>query len=147
MDRRAEVELERLTARRALDLNRLTRAAETARQSAVVELQDEIRAAALVRRDGARDVEAAVLIRRREQAARRREPHLRDAALAFVLQAVAVRIVENLADDVRAIERRIRNDTHRRRRLAGERVARQRAHGLRAVHELALADAGADGQQ
>ena len=123
------------------------RRAVAARQRAVVELQHEVRASALVRRDRARDVEAAELVRRREQAARRREPHLRYAALAFVLQAVAVRVVEDLADDVRAVERGIRNDAHRGRRFARQRAARERAHRLRAVHELAFADAGADGQQ
>ena len=88
---------------------------------AVVELQHEIGAAALVRRDRAGDVEAAELVRRREQAARRREPHARQAALAVVLQAVAVLVVEDLADDVRAVERGIRDDAHRRRRLARQR--------------------------
>ena len=97
--------------------NGLRRAAEAARQRAVVELQHEVAAAALVRRDRARDVEAAELVRRREQAARRREAHLRYAALAFVLQAVAVRVVEDLADDVGAVERGIRNDAHRGRAL------------------------------
>ena len=90
MDRGAEVELEHLAARRALHLQRLRRAAVTARQRAVVELQHEVAAAALVRRDRAGDVEAAELIGRREQAARRREAHAGDAALALVLQAVAV---------------------------------------------------------
>ena len=147
MDRGAEVELERLAARRALHLQRCVEPRIAARQRAIVELQHEVAAAALVRRDRARDVEAAVLVRRREQAARRREPHAGDAVLAVVLHAVAVRVVEDLADDVRAVERRVRNDAHRRRRLARQRAARQRAHRLRAVHELAFADAGADGEQ
>ena len=66
---------QRLTARRALDLHELRRRAITARQRAIVELQHEVAAAAFVRRDRARDVEAAVLVRGREQAARGREPH------------------------------------------------------------------------
>ena len=70
-----------------------------------------------------------------------------DALLALVLQPVAVRVVEHLADDVGAVERGIRNDAHRGRGLARHCAARQRAHRLGAVHELAFAHTGADGEQ
>src|SRR5690606_18695167 len=96
MDRRGEVDLERLAARRALDLHDVARRAEARRQRAIVELQDEVRAAALARRDRAGDVVTAVAVRRRDETAGGREPYTGDTGLARVLDAVAVRVVVDL---------------------------------------------------
>ena len=148
MDRRAEVELERLTARRALDLQRLRRAAVAARQRAIVELQHEVAAAAFVRRDRARDVEAAVLVRRREQAARRRETHCR-ACPASPSSCRPLRFASSKTLPMTSVQSSAGSGTMRTVADASpdSAIARQRAHRLRAVHELAFADAGADGEQ
>src|SRR6516162_6905789 len=103
MDRGTELEPQRLAARGALHEHRRCRGTKAARECSVVELQDEVAAATLERRDRAGDVEAAELIGDRGEAARRDDPHPGQTLLARILAAVAVRIVEDLADRVRAI--------------------------------------------
>ncbi len=143
VDRGTEVEPQRFAARGALDLHLVARQAEAARQRAIVELDDEVAAAPLVRGDRAGDVVAPVLVGRRREAPRGQDAHARQAGLAVLLQAVAVRVVENLARDVRAVEGRVGRDAHGGGRLARHRVAGDAVHDLRAVDELALADARA----
>ena len=126
MDRRTEVELQRLAARGALDLHLVVGQAEAARQRAVVELQDEVAAAALVAASTAQVMwKRPYGVGGRREAARSHDAHARQARFALILEAVAIGVVEHLAGDVRAVERRIRHDAHRRGRFARQRVAGQ----------------------
>ena len=142
VDRSAEVEAERLAGGGALHLRDAGRHAVTGRKRAFVELQDEVAAAVFIRHDGARDVEAAVRIGRRNEAARCHEAHPQQAALPLLLGAVAVAVVEHLAEHVGAGKVGIGYDAHRGSRFAREHIARQAAHRLGEVGEFAVADAG-----
>ena len=112
MNRRAEVHAERLAARRALDLDRLQRSAEAGRESAVIELHDEVAAAALVRDQSTRNVIAAIAVGRRGQTRRRHEPDAGQPRLTRVLSTIAIGIVVDLAHDIGAVEVGIRHETH-----------------------------------
>ena len=73
--------------------------------------------------------------------------HAGQAGFAFVLHSVAIEVVKDLAVNVGAIERWIGRDLH-----CGSDFTRQGAAGntiqrLRAVHVLALGDAGTHRQQ
>ena len=84
----------------------------------------------------------------RVQTARGHHAHAGEAVLAVVLQAVAIGVVEDLAG-ARRCSRTSGSGTMRTVAVASPDIALPvtRAHGLRAVHELAFADAGADGEQ
>src|ERR1041385_7537480 len=101
----------------------------------------------LVRHDRAGDVESSVLIRGRCQALCGHYSYAGQAFLAGILEAVSIHVIEDLAKDVCAIERLIRNDTNRCRRLTGHGLARRALEDLRAVGELAFANTGADCEQ
>ena len=126
MDRRAEVEPQRLAARGALDLHLVVDTRKPLGSVRSSSFSTKLLPRPSSRRDRAGDVEAAVLVGRRREAARRHESHAGQARLAVVLHAVAVGVVEDLAGHVGAVERRIRDDAHRRGGFAGHRVARER---------------------
>ena len=109
-----------------LDLHQVSGHPEAAGQGPVVELQHEIAAADIVRHDRAGDVEPPVLIGLCCQALRRHHPYSWQTFLAGILAAVSIHVIENLAKDVCAVERLIRNDTNRCGRLTGQGLARQR---------------------
>ena len=90
----------------------------------------------------------AVLIGGDQQALRGAQAHARQAGLTLVLIAVGVLVVEDLADDVGAIEGRIGHHAHRGRgRGDGPRsVANSGIEQVYLVDVLAFADAGANDQ-
>ena len=90
---------------------------------------------------------ATVRVGRRFQTVCGHHTHAGQAIFAGILQPVAIGVVEDLAGHVGAIEGRIGHDANRRGGLAGQRAAGRAVHRLRAIHELAFADAGADGEQ
>src|SRR5207248_2357706 len=112
VNRRTEIEPQRLAARSALNLHEVRRHLEAAWEGSVIELQNEIAAAAVVWRYRAGDVVSPVLIGRRCQPSSCYHTYAGQAFLAVVLQAVAIGVVENLADHVGAIERGIGYKAH-----------------------------------
>src|SRR5207342_479518 len=81
------------------------------------------------------------------EAARAHHAHAAQATFALVLVAIAVGVVEHLADDVGAVEGRIRDHAHGGGGVTGKRTVGEPVPDARVVHELALAHAGADRQQ
>src|ERR1700686_797859 len=106
MDRGAEPEAQDLAARGAFHEHLRCSQSIAARERPVVELEGEVAAPALERRDSARDVESPELVRDGGQTPGGHEPHPGQTLLSRILVAVTVRVVEDLADDVRAIEGR-----------------------------------------
>ena len=103
-----------------------------------------------MRRDRAGDVVPPILIRRRLQTERRHHANTGQAVFAVVLQPVTVEVVEDLADHVGAIERRIGHKAHGGGCVTGHCVeghAGRAIHDLRVVHKFALGHAGAYGEQ
>ena len=94
---RTEVDLQGLAARGALDLHLVCRHPEAARQRPVVELQDEIAAAALVWHDRAGDVVPPVPIGRGLQTRWCHHTYAGQSLFAVVLPSVAILVVEDLA--------------------------------------------------
>src|SRR5437660_398114 len=118
-----------------------------ARQRPVIELEGEVAAPALERRDRARDVESPELIGDSGQTPGGHEPHPGQTLLSGILAAVTVRVVEDLADHVRAIEGEIRHHADRRGGLFRYLSADYRCDILCASHDLALAHPRAHGEQ
>src|SRR6185437_1507615 len=112
MDRGAELEAQGLAARGAFHEYLRRSRSIAARKRPVIELEGEVAAPPLERSDRARDVEAPELVRDGGQASGGYEPHPGQTLLSSFLAAVAVHVVEDLADDVGAIERRIRHHNH-----------------------------------
>ena len=91
-------------------------------------------------------MEATLGIAGHQQAIGRGHPHGGDAGLALVLIAVCVAVIENLADDIRAIEGWIGHDADG--GCGDVRQGSPRRSGHKgAVQIVAIADAGADHQQ
>ena len=117
MNRCAEVHAQRLTACRALHLDRTRRDAKPLGSVRSSSFSTKLTAAVLVRHDRAGDVVAAMRVGRRGKSRRRDEAHALQPGLVAVLVAVAVAVVEDLAGHVGAVEGRVRNDAHRGRRF------------------------------
>ena len=129
------------------DLHQVSGHPETAGKGPVVELQHEIAAADLVRHNRAGNVEPPILIGLCCQALCRHHPYSRQAFLARILEAVSIHVIEDLAKNVSAVERLIRDDTNGCGRLTRQGLARPALDDLRAVDELAFANTGADCEQ
>src|SRR5205823_12833798 len=139
VDGRAELEAHGLAARGSLHEHLRRRQSIAARQRPVIELEGEVAAPALERRDRARDVESPELVRDGGQTRGGHEPHPGQTLLSGILVAVTVRVVEDLADHVRAIEGEIRHHADRLGGLFRYRTAAYPGEGLSVVHELAFA--------
>src|SRR5438552_13854303 len=98
MDGRAELEAHGLAARGSFHEHLRRRQSIAARQRPVIELEGEVAAPALERRDRARDVESPELVRDGGQTPGGHEPHPGQTLLSGILVAVTVRVVEDLAD-------------------------------------------------
>src|SRR5215510_5460343 len=85
VNRRTEIQLQGFAAGRALDLYLIRRHSVSAWKGPVVELQHEVAAADLIRRNRACDVVPPELIRRRFEAGWRHHACARQALLALVL--------------------------------------------------------------
>ena len=107
MDRCAEVEFAHLAGRDP-DITRVLRGDTVAgRQRAFVELHDEIRTTVFIRNRRARDVETTFSVRRHQDAVGRGKANIGNAELTGILVAIDVLVVEDFADDVRAVEYRV----------------------------------------
>src|SRR5262249_53291876 len=110
------------------------------------ELENKVAATVLTRDDRTCDVEAAECVSDGNETLRSHQPHARQSLLAFLLHTITVRIVEDLADDVSAVEGRIGHNADCCSRLAGQCDPVDSACDVGAIHELALADACADSE-
>src|ERR1700730_4543233 len=98
MDRGAELEPQGLAARGAFHEHLRCSQSIAARQRPVVELEGEVAAPALERRDSPRYVKSPELVRDGGQPPGGHEPPPGQTLLSAILVAVTVRVVEDFAD-------------------------------------------------